>query len=82
MTGMKVGLVGCGGRGTGAANQAINADPGVMLWAMGDVYEDRLKNSFNGLKNQHGTRVMVGEERRVRRASTRSTRCWRAGSTW
>ncbi|MCP3858024.1 MAG: Gfo/Idh/MocA family oxidoreductase, partial [Phycisphaeraceae bacterium] len=61
---IKVGLVGCGGRGTGAANQAINADPGVMLWAMGDVYEDRLKNSFNGLKNQHGTRVMVGDERR------------------
>jgi myo-inositol 2-dehydrogenase/D-chiro-inositol 1-dehydrogenase len=61
---IKVGLVGCGGRGTGAANQAINADPGVMLWAMGDVYEDRLNNSFNGLKNQHGTRVMVGDERR------------------
>ena len=60
---LKVGLVGCGGRGTGAANQAINADPGVMLWAMGDVYEDRLKNSYNGLKNQHGTRVMVDQER-------------------
>jgi myo-inositol 2-dehydrogenase / D-chiro-inositol 1-dehydrogenase len=60
---LKVGLVGCGGRGTGAANQAINADPGVMLWAMGDVYEDRLKNSYNGLKNEHGTRVMVDQER-------------------
>ena len=34
-----------------------------MLWAMGDVYEDRLKNSYNGLKNQHGTRVMVDQER-------------------
>ena len=61
---IKVGLVGCGGRGTGAANQAINADPGVLLWAMGDVYEDRLRNSLNGLKNEHGTRVMVGDERR------------------
>jgi predicted dehydrogenase len=60
---LKVGLIGCGGRGTGAANQAINADPGVMLWSMGDVYEDRLKNSYNGLKNQHGTRVMVDQER-------------------
>ena len=51
---MKVGLVGCGGRGTGAANQAINADSGVLLWAMGDVYSDRLQGSLNGLKQQHG----------------------------
>ena len=60
---LKVGLVGCGGRGTGAANQAINADPGVLLWAMGDVYKDRLNTSLNGLEQQHGTRVMVDRER-------------------
>ena len=60
---LKVGLVGCGGRGTGAANQAINADPGVLLWSMGDVYGDRLQGSLNGLKQQHGNRVMVDEGR-------------------
>ncbi len=60
---IKVGLVGCGGRGTGAANQAINADPGVLLWAMGDVYADRLQNSLGGLQQSHGTRVMVDKER-------------------
>ena len=33
---LKVGLVGCGGRGTGAANQASNAEPGVRRWARGE----------------------------------------------
>ena len=35
---LKVGLVGCGGRGTGAALQALRADPDVILTAMGDVF--------------------------------------------
>lgn len=39
---IRVGLVGCGGRGTGAAMQALAADPGVVLVAMGDVFKDRL----------------------------------------
>lgn len=43
---IKVGLVGCGGRGTGAASQALMADPNVVLTAMGDVFEDRLESSL------------------------------------
>ncbi len=39
---LKVGVVGCGGRGTGAVIQALKADPGSVLWAMGDVFEERL----------------------------------------
>jgi len=35
---LKIGLVGCGGRGTGAATQALRADPGVVLHALGDVF--------------------------------------------
>ena len=35
---LKVGLIGCGGRGTGAAAQALQADPDVILTAMGDVF--------------------------------------------
>ncbi len=46
---LKVGLVGCGGRGTGAAAQALAADPGVVLWAMGDVAPERIERSIAGL---------------------------------
>ncbi len=46
---LKVGLIGCGGRGTGAASQALHADPNVVLTAMGDVFEDRLASSLTEL---------------------------------
>ena len=39
---LKVALVGCGGRGTGAADQALRADPGVILWAVADAFPDRM----------------------------------------
>jgi len=42
---IRVGMIGCGGRGTGAAVNAVNAAPGVKIVAMGDVFEDRLKSS-------------------------------------
>src|SRR5204862_10175 len=48
---LRVGLVGCGGRGTGAAGQALNADSNVKLVAMGDAFEDRLQQSLNTLKS-------------------------------
>jgi predicted dehydrogenase len=48
---LRVGLVGCGGRGTGAAGQALNADPNVKLVAMGDAFEDRVHQSLNTLKS-------------------------------
>jgi predicted dehydrogenase len=46
---LKVGLVGCGGRGTGAAAQALKADPNVKLVAMGDAFQDRLTTALTGL---------------------------------
>ncbi|WP_236973934.1 Gfo/Idh/MocA family protein [Membranihabitans maritimus] len=46
---LKIGLVGCGGRGTGAAAQALMAHPGNTLVAMGDLFEDHLSRSFEGL---------------------------------
>lgn len=49
---LKLGLIGCGGRGTGAAMQAICADKGAVLWAMGDVFKDRLDSSHAGLEEQ------------------------------
>jgi predicted dehydrogenase len=47
---IKVGLVGCGGRGTGAATQALNADKNVKLVALADAFEDRLQSSLAALK--------------------------------
>jgi predicted dehydrogenase len=46
---LKVGLIGCGGRGTGAARQALSADKNVKLTAMGDAFDDRLQLSLKGL---------------------------------
>jgi predicted dehydrogenase len=48
---LRVGLIGCGGRGTGAATQALNADPNVKLIAMADVFPDHLQSSLNTLKS-------------------------------
>jgi predicted dehydrogenase len=47
---LKVGLIGCGGRGTGAAMQALRADRDVKLWAMGDTFRDRLTGSLATLR--------------------------------
>jgi predicted dehydrogenase len=49
---LRVGLVGCGGRGTGAAAQALNADKNVKLVAMGDTFSDRLSTSLENLRKQ------------------------------
>ena len=61
---IRVGLIGCGGRGSGAAGQALKADPGVVLYAMGDVFSDRLESSRGHLTNTYGDRVDVPQERR------------------
>ncbi len=56
---LKVGLIGCGGRGTGAAAQAMQADPNVVLSAMGDIFEDRLEGSYTELLKVGGEQVKV-----------------------
>ena len=56
---LKVGLIGCGGRGTGAASQALRADPNVKLVAMGDVFEDRLEGSLATLKRDESIAAKV-----------------------
>jgi predicted dehydrogenase len=47
---IRVGLIGCGQRGTGAASQALRADKNVQLVAMGDAFEDRLHESLTTLQ--------------------------------
>jgi predicted dehydrogenase len=49
---LRVGLVGCGGRGTGAASQALNADPNAVLTAVGDVFPAPIKASLESLKQE------------------------------
>src|SRR6266568_1486180 len=59
---LRVGLIGCGGRGTGAAGQALNADKNVVLTAMGDAFESQLQSSLKNLQKDHGEKVKVGPE--------------------
>ncbi len=49
---IRIGLVGCGGRGSSAAVQALRADPYTKLVAMADAFEDRLQLSLNSMKQQ------------------------------
>lgn len=60
---LRLGLVGCGGRGTGAAAQAMAADANVTLVAMGDAFENSLKGSLNTLKKERGAQVQVTPEK-------------------
>ena len=59
---LKVGLVGCGGRGTGAALEALRADPDVLLTAMGDVFADRLDESYAALAKVEPAKVKVSQQ--------------------
>jgi predicted dehydrogenase len=60
---LKVGLIGCGGRGSGAADQALTADKNVVLVAMGDAFEDRLQTSLKNLQAKHGDKVKVSPDK-------------------
>lgn len=63
---LKIALVGCGGRGTGAAVQALNADENVELVAMADAFEDRLQGSLANISKEMGEtkKVNVPEKNR------------------
>ncbi|HIG30623.1 MAG TPA: Gfo/Idh/MocA family oxidoreductase [Verrucomicrobiales bacterium] len=62
---IRVALCGCGGRGTGAAQDALDVKNGpIKLVAMGDVFENRLKDSYRGLKRKYGDKIDVPEDRK------------------
>jgi len=62
---LKVGLVGCGGRGRGAAAQALEADPNARLVALADAFEDYVEQSVKTLeKTKVGDRVTVDADHR------------------
>ncbi len=60
---LKVALIGCGGRGSGATNQALATKGKVKLVAMADVFKDRLESSLENLKQQHRDKVDVPPDR-------------------
>jgi predicted dehydrogenase len=62
---IKIVLIGCGGRGTGAASQALSVKNGpIKLVALVDVFEKRVARSYDQLTKRHGDKVDVPEERR------------------
>lgn len=62
---LRVGLVGCGGRGAGAAIQALTAESGTVLHAVGDVFEEKIAGCLDLIaQNSDAERVRVDADRR------------------
>ena len=62
---IKLALIGCGGRGTGAASDALSVENGpIKLVAMADVFERRVANSYKGLKEGRDAQVDVPDDRK------------------
>ncbi|TWT75580.1 Glycosyl hydrolase [Posidoniimonas polymericola] len=61
---LRIGLIGCGGRGSGAAIDALHADPNTKLVAMGDAFPDRVENALSAISfdEEVGDRVDVGPD--------------------
>ncbi len=59
---IKVGMIGCGGRNSGAAGQALSADPGARLVAMCDMFRDRVESARTEIKAAKGAQVTVADD--------------------
>lgn len=59
---LKVGVIGCGGRGAGAAVNALNADKNAKLVAMADLFAGKVKNARELLKKAKGDQVAVSDD--------------------
>ena len=59
---LKVGMIGCGGRNTGAGAQALAADKGAKLVAMCDIFMDRVHAARNAIKGERGDQVQVPDD--------------------
>src|SRR5439155_20087908 len=62
---IQIALVGCGGRGTGAASNALSTKGGpIKLVAMADVFNDKLSKRYNEIKQRFDTQVDVPDDRK------------------
>jgi predicted dehydrogenase len=59
---VRVGLIGCGGRGTGAAKDCVNSSDNVEITAMGDLFQDHLDKSLAELSREVDDKVSVTKE--------------------
>jgi len=59
---LKIALIGCGGRGKGAAKNAINADPNVELTVIADLFPDRLASARSYLQQSLGDKMKVDND--------------------
>jgi predicted dehydrogenase len=60
---IKVGVIGCGGRGTAAALDCLEADPGIEIVALADLLPDRIASSLKTLTAKFPDRVKVPADR-------------------
>ena len=61
---IKIGMIGCGGRGSGAGGQALSSPhPGIRLVAMADLNKENLDKSLSNLRNAHADKVDVPENK-------------------
>lgn len=59
---LRVGLIGCGGRGTGAAVNAIDASDRVRIVALADLFPDHLSSSRSNLEQYRGEKAKVADD--------------------
>jgi len=59
---IRIGLIGCGGRGAGAVVSALTVSPNAKLTAMAEPFSDRLQNTRKNLKNRMKNQVAVDDE--------------------
>jgi predicted dehydrogenase len=60
---LRIGLVGCGGRGSGAADQALKADKNAVLTALGDAFPEPIQSSLKNLRKAHPDKVKVAPDK-------------------
>jgi myo-inositol 2-dehydrogenase / D-chiro-inositol 1-dehydrogenase len=60
---IRIGIIGCGGRGSGAAVDAMESDPGVRVNALCDLFPDRIEGKYNSLRTRSPDQVTATTER-------------------
>lgn len=63
---LRMGVIGCGGRGTGAASDALSADPAVTITALADVFQDRLDGCLSALEGEERLKGRVSVDKSKR----------------
>ena len=62
---LKIGWIGCGGRGSGAINQALAADSNIELHAIGEAFQDKAEAGLERIKKYHPGKISDSVEKRM-----------------